>query len=198
MTNWQEKWQNSDTPWDLNAPHPLLVKAQQHLSKTGLWPNSGRAYVPACGRCHDGAFLAELGWSVLGGDIVAEAIASAQSIYSDCPNLKLKQIDHFSLAKANLGFFELVFDRAASCAFAAEQQREFIVKSFEALKPDGLYISVAFQQIAEGVPGPPFALLPESFEQIAELGTFVLLEDHPKATPLDKIITERIIVAKKR
>ena len=70
---WDQRYQENDTPWDRGEPAPPLV---EYLEDNRL---RGRVLVPGCGPGHDARFLASHGCDVLGVDIAQLALQKAKA-----------------------------------------------------------------------------------------------------------------------
>lgn len=130
------------------------------------------ALVPGCGSAHEVRALAEAGWSVLGIDFSAEAIAAAREVVGPW-HASLRLADFFAtLPEAP---FDLVYERAFLCALPRHSWEAWARRMAEVVAPGGLLAGYFF--IAEGERGPPFplhgdaelvALLEPCFERIDE------------------------------
>src|SRR4051794_24277501 len=89
MTNWEEHYQQKDTPWDKGAPSPALLEFLAKLNSSdaelGGTPLSTllplrRVLVPGCGMGHDVRALAGHAGEVVGLDIAQSAVAAASAL----------------------------------------------------------------------------------------------------------------------
>ena len=62
-TDWEQRYQTGDTPWDKGAPHPALVD----FLKTE--PLHGKILVPGCGLGYDVRAIATKDNEVVGVDV---------------------------------------------------------------------------------------------------------------------------------
>lgn len=158
---WQEKWRHKMTHWDLGQAHPLLIEGIDTLKRNRFLPDGFSVAIPACGRCHEGAWLADTSpeSSVLGYDIEPLAIEQAKSLCSNSNRISLRVLNHFNLPAELEGRFDLVLDRAALCAFPPDKQLDFFTKEMSLVRPGGFYISAPFIKVLD-VPThePPFEL----------------------------------------
>ena len=82
-TDWEERYQQEDTPWDKGEPALGLtdwLKKQELNSET-------RVLVPGCGRGHDASAWAKAGFEATGLDISDLALSDARQKYECLPNL---------------------------------------------------------------------------------------------------------------
>src|SRR5438552_1618772 len=72
---WESRYIVGNTGWDIGQPAPPFVDL---LSGTDA-PAPGSMIVPGCGRGHDAIFFAKHGFTVVGVDFAASAIADARA-----------------------------------------------------------------------------------------------------------------------
>ncbi|MFZ9968089.1 MAG: methyltransferase domain-containing protein, partial [Steroidobacteraceae bacterium] len=103
--SWDQRYRDGADGWELGRPAPPLERFLRADPRRPLPP--GRVLVPGCGRGHEAALLAELGFVVTGLDFSAEAIARARALHgADRPQLRWLQADLLeapALAAAGLG-----------------------------------------------------------------------------------------------
>ena len=75
-TDWEERYQQEDTPWDKGQPAPGLI---DWLNKQKLAPEA-RVLVPGCGRGHDASAWAKAGFETTGVDFSDLALSDARQI----------------------------------------------------------------------------------------------------------------------
>ena len=163
---WDLRYEARFAPWD-------AARVPQRLRDflAGRTPE-GTVLVPGCGSARDVAFFAESGWSVLGIDFSAAALAAAQAaIGAHAARLRLG--DFFAPIAEEP--FALVYERAFLCALPRRLWRDWGKRVAELLRPGGLL--AGFFYFDDGDRGPPFALhsqaeldglLGESFERIED------------------------------
>lgn len=161
MKDWQKRWREGKTAWDLGGVHPLTERLFDKALEDVKWPLADKhtALVPGCGRAHDAAYIAGLGYEVKAFDIVPEAIEAACSLYQNKQNLHLQVADVFEPEAADKGFYDLVFDRAVLCAFASSDQKAYVESCFQYLKSGGVFCTIPFTKINYSdtkQSGPPF------------------------------------------
>ncbi|MEW6303951.1 MAG: methyltransferase domain-containing protein, partial [Verrucomicrobiota bacterium] len=72
-TNWEERYQTGDMPWEKGAPSPGLV---DFLAAHPALPR-GAVLVPGCGTGHDAREWAQHGFAVTGLDLAPSAVRLA-------------------------------------------------------------------------------------------------------------------------
>ena len=71
-SNWDQRYLEGSDRWELGRPAPPLEAFLRTDSRAPQPP--GRVLVPGCGRGHEAALLADLGYEVIGLDFSSEAI----------------------------------------------------------------------------------------------------------------------------
>ena len=80
---WDQRYREGSDRWELGAPAPPL---QLFLTQHAQAPQPpGRVLVPGCGRGHEAALLAGLGFAVVGLDFSAEAVREARRLHGEQP-----------------------------------------------------------------------------------------------------------------
>lgn len=155
--SWQSRWQAGTTGWDLGRAHPCITELLDASKKLSFLQPGSRAYVPGCGRGHEGAYLANEGFEVIAADFVEEAIDEAKALYHGQSKLSLKVED--ALSKQDESLFDFVFDRAMLCALQVSNRKTYLDAISYRLKPGGLFMGILFSSLDKQVQGgPPFAL----------------------------------------
>ena len=167
---WDLRYEARFAPWDA-ARVPQRLRA----FLAGRAPE-GNVLVPGCGSARDVALFAESGWSVLGIDFSAAALAAAQAaIGAHAARLRLG--DFFApIAEAP---FALVYERAFLCALPRRLWRDWGKRVAELVGPGGLL--AGFFYFDEGDRGPPFALHSQSELDALLDESFERVEDEPVA-----------------
>lgn len=146
---WSERYQKSETPWDMEGANPALksILPQLKLAKQ-------KVLVPGCGRGHDAALLAEQGHIVTAVDFSSDAIAEAKRIYGGIANLTFVQADIFEFVKLHAGTFDLIFEHTLYCAIDPALRNSLVTAWKKALQPRGQILAIFFA-ISKRT-GPPF------------------------------------------
>lgn len=192
---WAERWRNHNTPWDMGRPHPSLALLVDKARP------SGRVYIPACGRAHEGDWFARRGHSVVAEDIVPEAIDEARRLYGQTPGLILRVGNLFEVSADDKNAFDVVFDRAAFCAMAPDQWPAYLQAAADRLVPGGWLLSLPFSEatVSPVPPGPPFFIDRSTWERLVQpLFTIEYLAEHPIDRTATILKTELLAVARKK
>ena len=134
-----------------------------------------RVLVPGCGRGHEAALLAALGFNAIGLDVSGEGLAEARRIHGPGgPHLRWLQADLFDregLARAGLGTASLggVVEHTCFCAIAPEQRPAYLAQMHHLLVPGGWLLGLFWCHSRPG--GPPYGSDPLGLEeQLREAG----------------------------
>jgi len=168
--NWNERWQNHNTPWDLKGATPALVEwchthdaAQLHV------------LVPGCGNGHDAHLLSKNKARVTAVDFAQGALDSAASRY---PQSRVQ----WQLADVTTMPFENAFNRVweytCFCALSPNLRESYLDRVHAALKPEGIYWGIVFSKVPDHENGPPFQIEPHAFKELLSK-RFTLQEFEP-------------------
>ena len=162
-TDWESKYQASDTPWDKGAPSPGLV---DFLAEN---PMAGRVLVPGCGLGHDVRALAADGGEVIGIDIAPSAVEAAQK-FPATGRERYEHADLFALPPHLPGTCEWVWEHTCFCAIDPALRAAYVAAVAGALVPGGHLLAVFYLDPGNDHPdeGPPFEV------SIAELDRLFL------------------------
>jgi SAM-dependent methyltransferase len=163
MVDWESRYRESKTGWDLAGPHrylndlvalatsniPGLFEASESGAKTML--------VPGCGFGHAGAFFAKKGCNVVSVDLSATAIQKASVQYAS-PSCRFVAGDIFDVSLP-IDSYDVIYDRAMYCALDVETRSRYLQKCASLLKDGGVFLSILFAEIdgQKVEQGPPFA-----------------------------------------
>ena len=158
---WAGRYARGDTPWDKAMAAPPLTEAIPR----GFF--TGRILVPGSGPGHDARALAALpGVSVLGLDIVPQAVESARAAHAGA-GLPLEFVhgDFFDLPATLAGAFDTLVEHTCLCAIDPGMRPRYPASAALALRPGGVFFGIFFLN-PDTDAGPPFAI---SREEIAAL-----------------------------
>jgi len=149
MNDWEERYQSGETGWDRGTSSPAL---SMWLTSSGLDKGS-RILVPGCGRGHEVAHLAGLGFQVTGIDIAPSAVTHLKQ------TLRKKGLIAEVLLTDLFGFqpdtpFDAIYEQTCLCAIRPDQRLDYESLLYAWLRPGGTLFSLFMQTGAEG--GPPF------------------------------------------
>jgi thiopurine S-methyltransferase len=162
-SHWDQRYQEGSDGWELGQPAPPLA---QFLRSHPLAPRSpGRVLVPGCGRGHEVALLADLGFSAIGLDFSGAALREARRLHGETrETLQWLQADLFdrrALAAAGLtaGSLSGIVEHTCFCAIDPGQRQEYIATACRLLAPGGWLLGLFWCHHQPG--GPPWGSDPE-------------------------------------
>jgi methyl halide transferase len=175
---WDQRYRDGSDAWELGQPAPPL---ERFLRDHALAPKPpATVLVPGCGRGHEAALLADLGFAVTGLDFSAEAITAAGQRHGAArPELRWLQADLFdaeALAAAGLkpGSLDGMVEHTCFCAIDPSQREAYCATVMRLLKPGGWLLGLFFCHNREG--GPPYGSDPHALaRQWAATGLTQLL-----------------------
>ena len=148
-TDWQERYQTEDTPWDKGEPAPGLV---DWLKKQTLDPDA-RVLVPGCGRGHDASAWAKAGFDTTGMDLAEIALSDAREKYESLPNLAFFPGNF--LDEKPQEPYDLIFEHTLYCAIDPARREDYAKSLPNWLKPGGYFLAIDFVFPLDEE-GPPF------------------------------------------
>lgn len=159
MVNWEQRYQEGDTPWEKGAPAPPL---RAWLARNRA---CGRVLVPGCGSGHEVRLLAAQGAQVLGLDIAKSAIQRAESFPKE--GGETYQVgDILHLPEALTERFDWVFEHTCYCAIDPSQRQVYRDGVLRALRPGGILLGL-FYPFTGNPPGegPPYPTTLEALDE---------------------------------
>lgn len=129
-SNWDQRYREGSDRWELGKPAPPLATFLRTDSRAPQ--PKGRVLVPGCGRGHEAALLADLGYEVIGLDFSSEAIQRAQVLHgTDRAALRWLQANLFDevvLQEAGIsaGSLQGVLEHTCFCAIDPAQREAYL------------------------------------------------------------------------
>jgi cyclopropane fatty-acyl-phospholipid synthase-like methyltransferase len=148
-TDWQERYQTEDTPWDKGEPAPGLV---DWLKVQTLDPET-RVLVPGCGRGHDASAWAKAGFDTTAMDLAELALSDAREKYESLPNLAFFPGNF--LDEKPQEPYDLIFEHTLYCAIDPARREDYAKSLPNWLKPGGYFLAIHFIFPLDEE-GPPF------------------------------------------
>jgi methyl halide transferase len=148
-TNWEERYQSGDMPWEKGEPSPGLVDfldAYPHLAK-------GTVLIPGCGTGHDARAWARAGFAVTGFDLAPSAIRISRE-GTEAAGLagEFRQGDF--LGETPIQPFDWLFEHTLFCAIDPARREDYVRAVRRWLKPAGQFLAVHY--LIPDQDGPPF------------------------------------------
>ncbi len=168
--DWENAYQQKNTPWDKGAAAPPLEEWLQKAAPLPVELASGHWLSPGCGLGHDVRLLAEHlpDANFVGADISPTALSAAQR-FDNPRSVQFRDLDIFALPASEKGNYDAVWEHTCFCAINPSQRDHYVAAMAEALKPGGLLIGVFFiDPYDEDHPigsGPPFGVEIETLRE---------------------------------
>ena len=179
MTFWHKRWQTKQTGWHREAYNDLLTK---HWKEIGS-EKGGQVLVPLCGKSLDMLWFADQGYSVIGLEMVEEAIQAffeenkleTQSelieghLHHKNNPFTIIEGDIFDL-RAGIPKANAWYDRAAMIAIPPKMRESYVEQICRFTKPDAVGLLITFNYPQEEMEGPPFALSDDDVQTLFAKG----------------------------
>jgi SAM-dependent methyltransferase len=149
---WEADYARQTDGWDLGGPTPVF----EHLLSTRQLP-PGRMIVLGAGRGHDARLFARHGFQVTAVDFASQAVHEMHRLADLAAPVEILQHDIFTLPESLNGSFDYVLEYTCFCAIDPNRRAEYADLVARLLKPNGLYIDLAFP-LDGRKGGPPFAV----------------------------------------
>lgn len=149
---WDENYEQGTAGWDLGGPTPVFKRL---ISSGPLTP--GRMIVLGAGRGHDAREFARHGFQVTAVDFSSQAFQEMQRLASPEAPVEILQHDIFALPDTLNQSFDYVLEYTCFCAIDPKRRAEYADLVTRLLKPNGIYIDLAFP-LDGRKGGPPFAV----------------------------------------
>ena len=167
MGFWQNRWQSQQIGWHRAEYNDLMVKHWRSLNV----PDGGEVLVPLCGKSLDMLWLAEQGYSVVGLDMVEQAVQTffeeneleivstktGKHVRHSSPPFTIFQGDFFQLKEGTVNA-DAWYDRAAMIAIPLASRKAYVDQIRKQTKPNAVGLLITFAYPQKEMEGPPFAL----------------------------------------
>lgn len=167
MGFWQNRWQSQQIGWHRAEYNDLMVKHWPSLNV----PDGGEVLVPLCGKSLDMLWLAEQGYSVVGLDMVEQAVQTffeeneleivstktGKHVRHSSPPFTIFQGDFFQLKEGTVNA-DAWYDRAAMIAIPLASRKAYVDQIRKQTKPNAVGLLITFAYPQKEMEGPPFAL----------------------------------------
>lgn len=159
--DWDQSYQNNETPWDRGKPAPPLI---EYLGSNSI---GGRVLVPGCGLGHDVRYLASHGCDVVGVDLSETALSRAREFSNPKLGSVSYQLCDFLDPESGLAekSFDYVFEHTCFCAIDPSRRSDYVKAVYRALKPDGHLLAILFTNL-DSPDGPPYATSHAEIEEL--------------------------------
>jgi SAM-dependent methyltransferase len=179
---WDENYEQGTDGWDLGRPTPVF---QRLLSSRQLSP--GRLIVPGAGRGYDAREFARRGFQVTAVDFASQAVEEMRRLASPEAPVDILQHDIFTLPDTFDDSFDYVLEYTCYCAIDPQRRPEYADLVTRLLKPNGMYIELAFP-LDGRKGGPPFAVSASEILSLFQARGFKLIS---REKPAESISARR-------
>jgi SAM-dependent methyltransferase len=166
---WDENYESKTDGWDLGGPTPVF---KQLISSRQLIP--GRMIVLGAGRGHDAREFARHGFQVTAVDFASQAVQEMHRLADPEAPVEILQQDIFALPEVLDQSFDYVLEYTCFCAIDPKRRAEYADVVTRLLKPNGIYIDLAFP-LDGRKGGPPFAVTESEIMDLFQERSFKLV-----------------------
>ena len=129
VADWEQRYQNEDTGWDIGSISTPLKEYFDELSDKGI-----KILIPGCGNGHEAAYLHQQGFSnVFLLDLAPSPLSNFLKENPTFPKEHLIEDNFFN----HSGEYDLIVEQTFFCAIHPEHRQAYAEKVHELLKPKG-------------------------------------------------------------
>lgn len=141
---WDERYQNSQTPWDIGYASQPLTEYIDQLTNHDI-----EILIPGAGSSYEAIYLHSKGFkNITVADISSVAI---EKLHKTLPKeINIYHGDFFDIDKK----FDLIIEQTFFCALDPSRREDYVLKVYELLKINGKLVGVLFNTNFPA--GPPF------------------------------------------
>ncbi len=192
MNFWEERWSLGQTGWHNQAVNENLQR-HHHVLFT---EESPRILVPLCGKTLDMPWLSSQGATIVGVDLVAQALKEFINEHNLSVNETTDTLTHYTndrwhLIQGNIfdttaeqiGMVDAIFDRAALVALPLDSRTKYASHCLSLLKEGGKILLITYDSPVADNQGPPFPVRKGTVERLYAEAT--------SCVQIDEIITHK-------
>ncbi|HZM25165.1 MAG TPA: methyltransferase domain-containing protein [Anaerolineales bacterium] len=179
---WEADYARHTDGWDLGGPTPIFKR----LATSGQF-KPGRMIVLGAGRGHDAREFARHGFDVTAVDFALPAVQEMYRLADPAAPVEILQHDIFTLPETLNHSFDYVLEYTCFCAIDPKRRVEYADLVTRLLKPDGIYIDLAFP-LDRRKGGPPFAVTEAEIIDLFQKRGFKLIS---RETPAESVSQRR-------
>lgn len=174
---WEADYQRGTDGWDLGGATPIFKRLASSQRFT-----PGRMIVLGAGRGHDAREFSRHGFHVTAVDFSSYAVEQMHALNDPNAPIEILQHDIFTLPQDLNGSFDYVLEYTCFCAIDPARRLEYADLVKRLLKPNGIYIDLAFP-LDHRNGGPPFAVTEaEIFDLFENRGFKLRSREKPEDT----------------
>jgi methyl halide transferase len=181
---WEADYERKTDGWDVGGPTPIFKRLMLRERRRFI---PGRMIVLGAGRGHDAREFARNGFQVTAVDFASQAVREMQRLASPEAPVEILQHDIFALPETANNYFDYVLEYTCFCAIDPKRRAEYADLVRRLLKPNGIYIDLAFP-LDGRKGGPPFAVSSAEILDLFQTRGFKLLSHE---VPADSISPRR-------
>jgi len=179
---WDENYEQGTDGWDLGRPTPVFKRL---ISSQQLVP--GRMIVLGAGRGYDAREFARHSFQVTAVDFSSQAVSEMHRLATAEAPVEILQHDIFTLPDTLNHSFDYVLEYTCFCAIDPKRRPEYADLVARLLKPNGMYIDLAFP-LNKRKGGPPFTVSTSEILDLFQARGFKLIS---REKPADSISARR-------
>jgi SAM-dependent methyltransferase len=181
-SKWEADYQRGTDGWDLGGPTPIFKR----LADSGRF-KPGRMIVLGAGRGHDAREFSRHGFEVTAVDFSSYAVEQMRKLVDPHAPIDILQHDIFTLPVELNHSFDYLLEYTCFCAIDPKRRAEYADVVNRLLKPNGIYIDLAFP-LDGRKGGPPYAVTESEIFNLFESHGFKLLS---REKPADSVKPRR-------
>lgn len=144
---WDNRYQQSDTGWDLGTISPPLQHYFEQLKTKDL-----RILIVGCGNAYEADYLVKQGFTdITLLDIAPSLVEKLRQQYNNTPQIKVLLGDFFE----HHGQYDLILEQTFFCALQPSLRPQYASQMYQLLSPRGHLVGVLFGREFP-FEGPPF------------------------------------------
>jgi SAM-dependent methyltransferase len=191
-SKWEADYLRGTDGWDLGGPTPIF----RRLATGGRFA-PGRLIVLGAGRGYDAREFASCGFQVTAVDFSSYAAHEMEQRADPRAPIQILQQDIFTLPGGLDRSFDYVLEYTCFCAINPKRRTDYADLVTRLLKPDGIYIDLAFP-LDGRAGGPPFAVsTTEVLSLFSERGFKLLSREKPADSVSPRRNAEELFIFQK-
>ncbi len=156
---WNQRWQKSETGWDIGQASPAITEYMSQYSH-----KNAAILIPGCGNAYEAEFLISNGFTnITLIDIASKAVERLNEKFADKLQVKVMCEDFFE----HNGNYDLIIEQTFFCAIQLNRRKEYAKKTASILNTNGKIIGVLFNK-EFNQPLPPFGGSPDEYKPLFE------------------------------